>query len=139
MRPPTPAQVQLLITNPQCQAFVVDIPGKLSDSVPLSTLIGVQMFRFAGAAFLLVAYLGILPGAFASGGYGDVATAMLATVAALLFARGATGGARMVFWAFTLAGLCDLLNVAYMTRIHLAAPGSLGTGLLRTSPAAPPR
>jgi len=84
------------------------------DHIPLATLVGVQAFRFAGAAFLLIAYLGILPGAFASGGYGDLVTAMLATVASLLFARGVTGGARIVFWGFTLAGLCDLFNVAYL-------------------------
>ena len=71
------------------------------DHAPLAALVGVQTFRFAGAAFLLVVYLGILPAAFASGGYGDIVTGTLAVVAALLLrrvpgatARGAFRGSR---------------------------------------------
>jgi hypothetical protein len=84
------------------------------DHTPLAALVGVQSFRFAGTAFLLVVHLGILPVAFASGGWGDLLTATLATLAALMLARGVTGGAKAVFWSFTLAGLLDLLNVAYL-------------------------
>ncbi len=84
------------------------------DHTPLATLVGVQSFRFAGAAFFLVVYLGILPGAFAVGGYGDIVTASLAAVAALLLARGSTAIGMVAFWGFTLAGLFDLSAVAYL-------------------------
>jgi hypothetical protein len=84
------------------------------DHTPVSALVGVQAFRFAGAAFLLVAYLGLLPAAFATGGYGDVATATFAAVTALLLARSPSVTAKLAFWGFTLAGLFDLMNVAYL-------------------------
>jgi hypothetical protein len=84
------------------------------DHTPLAAMVGVQSFRFAGAAFLLIVHLGILPAAFAGGGYGDLVTATLATAASLMLARGVTGGARTLFWAFSLAGLLDLANVAYL-------------------------
>jgi hypothetical protein len=83
------------------------------ESVPLQTLVGVQAFRLAGLAFLLVVSLGILPGAFVSGGYGDLATGMLAIVTAMLLVS-SSPVARPAFWAFTIIGLGDLLNVAYM-------------------------
>jgi hypothetical protein len=82
------------------------------DHTPLHALVAAQTFRFAGATFLLVVSLGVLPDAFASGGYGDLATASLAVVAALGLSRGKSVGAMVAFWAFTLAGLGDLLNVA---------------------------
>jgi hypothetical protein len=84
------------------------------DHTPLAALVGVQAFRFAGAAFLLVVYLGILPSSFSTGGYGDLMTAALATVAAVMLSEKMTAGAKVVFWGFTLAGLGDLLNVAFL-------------------------
>jgi hypothetical protein len=84
------------------------------DHTPLAALVGVQSFRFAGAAFFLVVHLGILPGAFAAGGYGDLATASLATIAALMLTRSPAARGMPVFWAFTLAGLIDLVCVAYL-------------------------
>jgi hypothetical protein len=84
------------------------------DHTPLAALVGVQSFRFAGAAFLLVVHLGILPTEFATGGYGDLVTASLAVAAALLLTRGPTAIGMAAFWGFTLAGLFDLLNVAYL-------------------------
>jgi len=84
------------------------------DHTPLATLVGVQSFRFAGAAFLLVVHLGILPGAFDTGGYGDLITASLAVIASLLLMRGPIAIGLAAFWGFTLAGLFDLLNVAYL-------------------------
>jgi hypothetical protein len=84
------------------------------DHTPLAALVGVQSFRFAGAAFFLVVYLGILPSAFATGGYGDLVTASLAVIAALLLTQGPTAIGMAAFWGFTLAGLFDLLNVAYL-------------------------
>ena len=84
------------------------------DHTPLATLVGVQSFRFAGAAFLLVVQLGILPAEFATGGYGDLVTASLAVIAALLLMREPSAIGAAAFWGFTLAGLLDLLNVAYL-------------------------
>ena len=84
------------------------------DHTPLATLVGVQSFRFAGAAFFLVVHLGMLPSAFAAGGYGDLVTASLAAIAALLLMRGPSAIGTAAFWGFTLAGLCDLLTVAYL-------------------------
>ena len=80
------------------------------DHTPLETLVGTQAFRFAGVAFFLITYLGVLPGAFVTGGYGDLATATLATLAALQLRRG--NGGRL-FWGFTVAGLVDLACVAW--------------------------
>src|SRR4051812_3402352 len=84
------------------------------DHTPLATIVGVQSFRFAGMAFFLVVYLGMLPRAFATGGYGDLVTASLAVAAALLLTRGPTATGMAAFWGFTLAGLCDLLSVAFL-------------------------
>lgn len=81
-------------------------------SVP--TLVGVQLFRFAGAAFLLVVYLRILPHEFVAGGVGDLVTASLAAVAVLLLMRGPTTAGIVAFWGFTLSGIVDLLTVSYL-------------------------
>jgi hypothetical protein len=81
---------------------------------PVSTLVGVQSFRFAGAAFLLVVYLRILPGEFVAGGIGDIVTASLAVVAAILLMHGPTAAGVAAFWGFTLAGVIDLLVVSYL-------------------------
>lgn len=83
------------------------------DHTPVSTLVGVQTFRLAGVAFLLIVNLGILPAAFASGGYGDIATGTLALSASLALAQKSRAG-NALFWSFNAAGLCDLLNVAYL-------------------------
>jgi hypothetical protein len=82
-------------------------------SVPLPTLVGVQAFRLAGLAFLPIVGLGILPRAFVSAAYGDLATGMLAIVTAVTLMN-SSPVARPAFWAFTIVGLGDLLNVAYM-------------------------
>ena len=83
------------------------------DHTPLSTLVGAQTFRLAGMVLLVIAYLGILPSAFASGGYGDIATGSLALIAWLMLSK-QTSGSKLFFWLFNIVGLCDLLNVAYL-------------------------
>jgi hypothetical protein len=86
---------------------------------PLETLVGTQAFRFAGAAFFLITYLGVLPNAFVTGAYGDVATATLATLATLNLRKGKAGvAASSLFWGFTVAGLVDLLCVAYSMLVY---------------------
>src|SRR5690349_20163774 len=47
------------------------------DATPLSFIVGVQTFRLAGFAFLIIAGIGILPQAFTSAGYGDILTGAL--------------------------------------------------------------
>jgi len=46
-------------------------------SIPLSSLVSIQIFRFAGTAFLIIAYLKILPQPFQLAGYGDILTGTL--------------------------------------------------------------
>jgi hypothetical protein len=79
--------------------------------IPASTLVGVQTFRLAGFVFLIIPGLGHLPKAFVSGGYGDIATGLLAIIAGLALAKRASG-ATLWFVLFSLVGLGDLLNVA---------------------------
>lgn len=86
---------------------------RILDHTPVSALVGAQTFRLAGGAFLLIVYLGILPGAFAASGYGDLATGLLAVTAAVALSRKRAAGG-VLFWAFTASGLADLLNVAFL-------------------------
>lgn len=92
--------------------FVGDVRLVL-DHIPLRVLVGVQTFRLAGGAFFANVALGILPVSFWIGGAGDLLTGTLALASAVLLARGNPGG-RRVFWAFTAAGLFDLVNVAVL-------------------------
>jgi hypothetical protein len=87
------------------------------EHTPVSTLVGAQTFRLAGFAFLLVERNNMLPSAFASGGYGDIVTGTLAIAAALALSRGARG-ASSLFWAFSIAGLADLMNVAVLLLLY---------------------
>lgn len=86
---------------------------RILDHTPVSTLVGVQTFRLAGGAFLLIVHLGILPGAFTASGYGDLTTGLLAVLAAVALSRKRAAGG-VLFWAFNAAGLTDLLNVAFL-------------------------
>lgn len=87
------------------------------DHAPLGTLVGVQTFRLAGVAFLLIVYLGILPPSFARAGYGDLATGALALSASLALVR-KSRFSHTLFWLFSAAGLYDLMNVAYLLLAH---------------------
>ena len=87
------------------------------DHAPVGTLVGVQTFRLAGVAFLLIVYLGILPPSFARAGYGDLATGALALSASLALAR-KSRFSHTLFWLFSAAGLYDLMNVAYLLLAH---------------------
>ncbi len=83
------------------------------DATPLATLVGVQVFRLAGFVFLIIPGLGMLPHAFVSGGYGDLVTGILAICAAMMLMKKAPS-ANMLFIAFSVIGLFDLLNIAGM-------------------------
>jgi hypothetical protein len=87
------------------------------DHAPLGTLVGVQTFRLAGVAFLLIVSLGILPPAFARAGYGDLVTGALALSTALTLA-GKSRVSHTLFWLFSVTGLYDLTNVAYLLLAH---------------------
>jgi len=87
------------------------------DHAPLGTLVGVQTFRLAGVAFLLIAYLGILPPSFARAGYGDLATGALALSTSFALAR-KSRFSHTLFWLFSATGLYDLMNVAYLLLAH---------------------
>jgi hypothetical protein len=98
------------------------------DRTPVATLAGVQAFRLAGFVFLIIPGLGLLPPAFVVGGYGDLATGLLAAVAGVQLAKRANG-ASVSFALFSLVGLVDLLNVAgllfyYYPSWSPAAPSS---------------
>jgi hypothetical protein len=83
------------------------------DHISVSLLVGVQTFRLAGFAFLIIAGMDILPKAFSSGGYGDILTGALAIIASRMLVR-KDDGSKLFFWAFNLSGLIDLLNVAFL-------------------------
>jgi len=81
------------------------------DYIPIATLVGVQTFRLAGFVFLIIPGLGHLPKAFAIGGYGDIATGLLAIVASVMLVK-KSRGVTLWFILFSVVGLCDLINVA---------------------------
>ncbi len=80
---------------------------------PLSTLVGVQIFRFAGSAFLIIANMKILPKGFQMAGYGDILTGAFALFACIAIIN-KSGYAKLLFWTYSVIGLIDLLNVAFM-------------------------
>ena len=93
----------LLLLHPAFKAVV--------DNIPVPTLVGVQVFRLAGFVFLIIPGLGHLPHAFVTGGYGDIATGMLAIGAGMMLSK-KSPGATLLFVLFSVVGMCDLLNVA---------------------------
>jgi hypothetical protein len=93
----------LLLLYPAFKAVV--------NNIPAATLVGVQAFRLAGFVFLIIPGLGHLPHAFVTGGYGDIATGLLAIGAGLTLAK-KSPVATLLFVLFSVVGICDLLNVA---------------------------
>jgi hypothetical protein len=95
--------------------------GSLLDTTPASWLVGVQVYRVLGAAFLVSWIRGTMPGAFAlPAGVGDVATGLLALPAAVWVASGLGIGRRIgVRW--NVLGLVDFA-VAVMLGM-LTSPG----------------
>jgi hypothetical protein len=95
--------------------------GELLDAMPETWLVGLQVYRVFGAAFLVGWAQGIVPGIFGlPAGIGDVSTGLMALPAALALAAGA-GGARRGAIAWNIFGLVDF---AVAVGIGLAiAPG----------------
>jgi len=83
------------------------------NNIPLHTLVGIQTFRLAGFAFLLFVNINLLPKPFVAAGYGDIITGSLAILAGITLKRAARSS-KVLFWAFMVAGIFDLLNVAFM-------------------------
>jgi hypothetical protein len=82
-------------------------------AMPLSALVSVQVFRFAGTAFFIIAFLNILPRAFQFAGYGDMLTGALAVFSSIALVK-QSKNAKWLFWLFNGVGLLDLLNVAFL-------------------------
>jgi hypothetical protein len=82
--------------------------GAAIDAVPLSWLVGIQVYRVLGADFLVQWAAGRLPAAFAiPAGTGDVLVGLLALPVALYVRSGARGG-HVAAYAWNLLGLADL-------------------------------
>jgi len=86
-------------------------------AMPLPSLVGTQAFRFAGAAFLVIAYLNILPQPFLLAGYGDILTGTLATLSSAALLKQSINS-KLYFWLFSVVGLLDLLNVAFLLLLY---------------------
>jgi len=86
-------------------------------AMQLSRLVGVQVFRFAGIAFFIIAYLNILPRSFELAGYGDVLTGTLAILSSFALLK-RSSNSMLVFWFFNAVGLLDLLNVAFLLLLY---------------------
>ena len=92
---------------------------RTADAVPLSTLVGIQLFRVIGAMFLVLYAAGTLPARFAlTAGWGDIAVGLTAPLVALALLR-KMPGSRLLAAGFNILGLIDLVIAV-----------GLGTGLL---------
>lgn len=95
--------------------------GPILDATPPAWLIGAQVFRILGSAFLAGWLAGNLPGVFAlPAGTGDTLVGVLALPVALLLESGARG-ARVLAIAWNVLGILDLIDaVALAALSHLA-------------------
>jgi hypothetical protein len=100
---------------------------RLVAAIPLPWLVAAQVYRIGGAIFLVLMADGRLPWQFAlPAGIGDVATGIVALVAARLLAQKAHGARRAVY-AWCMFGIADLvvaIAMGAMTspgRAHLLA------------------
>jgi len=95
--------------------------ARLIDAVPMSWLVGVQVYRSLGFMFLVLWWGGFLPWQFAlPAGVGDVATGLLALVVAAMIARGLSGADSATFW-WCVFGIADLVVAVGMGT--LTSPG----------------
>jgi hypothetical protein len=85
-----------------------DTVWRVIEAVPQQWLVGVQLWRVIGAVFVVLWAGGNLPGVFAlPAGLGDLATGVLAPVAALAWIRSRASGAAAVR-RWNLLGITDL-------------------------------
>ena len=99
--------------------------GSLLDATPPSWLVGIQVYRILGGAFLVYWIHGAIPGAFAlPAGIGDVATGLLALPAAVWVASGSPIGRRIgIRW--NLFGLTDFAVAVTMGMLTSPGPAHL--------------
>lgn len=119
-----------------------DAARRLLDAVPLSWLVGIQVYRAVGAIFLLLLAEGRLSAFFAlPAGVGDVTVGVLAPLVAWTYARGLRGRERLVR-AWNVSGLLDLviaITAGFLTVPSPFQPASLldpSSGLLSVFPLA---
>jgi hypothetical protein len=123
-RPPT---IQFGILTPLVVAALLiwrsDTVARIIDAVPQHWLIGVQVTRALGGIFFPLYVAGLMPGLFAiPAGVGDLATAVLAPIAAYAAARDPRGSAGTVL-AWNVLGIADFV-VAIATGV-VTAPSPL--------------
>jgi hypothetical protein len=97
--------------------------GQILDATPPPWLVGLQVYRIFGSAFLVAWAQGNLAGTFAlPAGIGDVAVGLLALPVAAYLHSGARGG-RAAAVAWNVLGILDLVNA--VTIGTLSTPGPL--------------
>jgi hypothetical protein len=105
-----------------------DAVRRLVDAVPLSWLVGIQVYRVVGVIFLLQLAEGRLSAFFAlPAGVGDVTVGVLAPLVAWSYARGARGSKRLVR-AWNVSGLLDLaiaITTGFLTVPSPVQPAAL--------------
>jgi hypothetical protein len=97
-------------------------------------------FRFVGLSFLIpgVVSPSLSPAFAIPAAYGDLAAAILAGIATLALAAGASWAIRIV-WVFNVWGTVDLLHAIYQGQIGVGiAPGSLGAAFFIPTVVVPP-
>jgi hypothetical protein len=96
---------------------------RIIESVPMSWITSVQVFRVEGLVFLTLLAGGWLPGVFAwPAGVGDVIVGLFAPVVGIAFARGARGSSGWLR-VWNLLGIVDL--VVALTTGFLSSPSPL--------------
>jgi len=104
--------------------------GRLAGSPPLARLIGCQVYRVAGAVFLLAWARGVLPAAFAiPAGVGDVCVGVSAPLVASRVAQERHGWQRLAV-GWNIAGMTDLViavTLGALTSPSTFHPGELGS------------
>ena len=99
--------------------------GLVLDATPPAWLIGLQVFRILGSAWLAGWLAGSLPGTFAlPAGAGDTLVGVLALPVALLLQSGVRG-ARLLAVAWNVLGILDLIDastLATLSNLVLAYP-----------------
>jgi hypothetical protein len=104
--------------------------GRILAAVPQSWLVGVQVYRGAGAIFLLLFGIGLLPGVFAlPAGFGDVTVGFLALLVAAVVSGGAKSShAAIMGWnLFGIADLVVAVGTGFLSspgRLQLLSPGA---------------
>jgi len=97
-------------------------------------------FRFVGLSFLIpgVVSPSLSPAFAIPAAYGDLAAAILAGIATLALAAGASWAIPIV-WVFNVWGTVDLLHAIYQGQIGVGiAPGSLGAAFFIPTVVVPP-